>query len=284
MREHVANTTLNRCDVVGKQSPIDLQQTEGEDGECTAAHQIRTRVSLSSIYWYQQLDLTHHHYVVDNFFLQRAVPYRLSSEHIRKVIEPNKLRLILPRRRCLDLDDDTCTSLRPPMADFPNWSSSLTHHSDLLNLDIKVPGEHVVQGETFDAEIQMLHLHLEAARMGYIGIPIRAENDAFNKEYQELLDHFQVAYDENMAKCNLGSRQLFNTSDVSDNGLNTTEGFEEESRQRKGSFDPYTDFMKALERPDPENQTPSLLGFISLLLYSYRGWHANSFKQRRKLS
>ena len=47
MQDHVANTTINRCGVSGKQSPIDLVQTSGEESECTATHQIRTRVSVA---------------------------------------------------------------------------------------------------------------------------------------------------------------------------------------------------------------------------------------------
>lgn len=46
MEDHVADTTVNRCGISGKQSPIDLYQTRGEESECTATHQIRTRVSI----------------------------------------------------------------------------------------------------------------------------------------------------------------------------------------------------------------------------------------------
>lgn len=91
--------------------------------------------------------------------------------------------------------------MRPPIVDFPNWSSNTTHYSDLLNLDIKVPGEHTIRGESFDAEIQMLHIHLEEGRMGYIGIPIRAQLSGFNMEYQALLDQFQIAYNKDLSDC-----------------------------------------------------------------------------------
>jgi len=75
------------------------------------------------------------------------------------------------------------------MADFPNYSSSVTHLSDLLNVDIKVPGEHYIGGESFDAEIQMMHIHLNASMLAYIGIPVRAINaSGFNQEYQAVLD------------------------------------------------------------------------------------------------
>ena len=154
----------------------------------------------------------------------------------------------MPRRKCLDLADDECGALRPPTADFPNWSSTLTHYSDLLNLDIKVPGEHTIRGETFHAEIQMLHLHLEAGRMGYIGVPIRAQHGGFNQEYQDLLDHFQTVYDEDLAACNnTGSRRLRAAGDsLRSNFNNITKKVPQRLLQSGKSFDPYTDFMKTV--------------------------------------
>lgn len=44
MKDHVANTTENRCSIYGKQSPIDIYQTFGDESDCTATHQIRWRV------------------------------------------------------------------------------------------------------------------------------------------------------------------------------------------------------------------------------------------------
>jgi len=102
LQDHVAESTLIRCGVTGKQSPINLHQTIGPESECTATHQIRSHRSV----------------------------YLLSSKEIKKRIEPNKLRLIFPRRKCLDLDEDECNSMRPPMADFPKWISTTTHYSD----------------------------------------------------------------------------------------------------------------------------------------------------------
>lgn len=42
--DHVSDPTTNRCDDAGKQSPVDVIKTTGAGAECTAAHQIRTRV------------------------------------------------------------------------------------------------------------------------------------------------------------------------------------------------------------------------------------------------
>lgn len=209
---HMADSTSNRCGVSGKQSPVDLIQTSGPESKCTATHQIRTRRSV----------------------------YKLSSKKMVKIIEPNKLRVIMPRRACLNLANPDCAKGRPPMADFPKWSSRSSQHSDMLNLDIKVPGEHTINGEVFDAEMQLLHLHMEDGRMGYIGIPIRAKPDAFNPEYQALLDQFQRVYDQSQAQCarrrGLRHRAASQYSgETSDRNLLVEE-----------SFNPYDLFMKTV--------------------------------------
>jgi carbonic anhydrase len=77
----------------------------------------------------------------------------------------------------------------------------LTHYSDLLNLDIKVPGEHQILNETFDAEIQMLHIHMTVSRMAQIGVPVRATADGYNDRFQAVLDQFQAKYEMNRAAC-----------------------------------------------------------------------------------
>lgn len=45
LQHHVADSTLNRCGHRGKQSPVNLIETTWGESDCTAAHQIRTRVS-----------------------------------------------------------------------------------------------------------------------------------------------------------------------------------------------------------------------------------------------
>lgn len=69
------------------------------------------------------------------------------------------------------------------------------------NLDIKVPGEHTLEGEQFDAEIQMLHTHLYDARISSIGIPVRATADGYNEEFQRILDQFQLVYNSDAMQC-----------------------------------------------------------------------------------
>ena len=113
--------------------------------------------------------------------------------YTKKLILPHKLSLVFSRRPCLDPDDLACDQGRPPLADYPDYSSTTTPWSDMLNLDIKVPGEHTLEGEVFDAELQMLHTHLqpEPARLSSIGVPIRATADGYNTEFQILLTQFQ---------------------------------------------------------------------------------------------
>jgi carbonic anhydrase len=160
------------------------------------------------------------------------------------------------RRECLDVDDPMCSTGRPPVADYPRYSSTLTPYSDLMNLDIKVPGEHTLEGESFDAEIQMLHTHLDPdpARVSSIGIPIRATADGYNSEFQELLDQFQLTYDEHELECLLrrgrnlrtGNRQEagdHHHDDVEDLYGNSTR-MDERKLQQSRKFNPYsTAFM-----------------------------------------
>ena len=75
-----------------------------------------------------------------------------------RLILPHKLSIVLNRRKCTDTSDPGCSIGRPPMADYPQYSSATTPYSDLLNLDIKVPAEHTIEGVAFDAEIQMHRL------------------------------------------------------------------------------------------------------------------------------
>jgi carbonic anhydrase len=132
----------------------------------------------------------------------------LSSDEYERQILPHKLSLKMPRRKCLVMNETACTDIRPPMADFPRYSSTASSYSDLMNYDIKIPGEHTLEGESFDAEIQMLHVHPGSVpRMGSIGIPVRAVGDeGYNSEFQNVVNQFQLLYDSHVATC--GRRQL----------------------------------------------------------------------------
>ena len=109
------------------------------------------------------------------------------------------------RRECVDEDtedNDNCDFNRPPLADFPKYASTASSYSDLLHVDIKLPGEHQIEGEHFDAELQLIHTHYGKGRIGAIGIPVRAvRQDGFNSEFQRLIDQFQRVYDHDWTAC-----------------------------------------------------------------------------------
>lgn len=198
---------------------------------------------------------------------------------IKKLIEPNKLRIDLYRRGCKNLTEDGQGSdecrPRPPLADFPNYSSTVTHQSDLLHLDIKVPGEHTVRGERFDAEIQMMHIHLDASRIGYVGVPIRATLDGYNEKYQALLDQFQIVYDNHKAECaakqrrrrglrnskNSAPKGFLGNNELEQSSYSDDPAFKRRMQQiwsSKLPFDPHGDFLETVffyryngSSPDP---------------------------------
>ena len=119
-----------------------------------------------------------------------------------KVILPHKLSIVMPRRSCLNVwDNPNCDDDRPPMVDYPRYSSAGSSYSDMHNWDLKIPGEHTIEGESFDAEIQMFHTHLSDRRLSSIGIPIRATPDGYSSAFQFILNEFQDVYDYNQMVC-----------------------------------------------------------------------------------
>jgi len=183
-------------------------------------------------------------------FLLQEGDYRLSGDQITKKILPNKLQLDFMRRPCLDWEDMDCRGPRPPMADYPRYSSDLTHFSDLLQWDLKAPAEHKMEGKEFDAEIQMLHSHIESSRITEIGILISAKEDGFNEDFQIVLDQFQKVYDANQQQCSRRRQQrgLAQHHDLS--GLNATAHQEFDSHrqlQMDERWDPYgRSFMRTI--------------------------------------
>lgn len=124
---------------------------------------------------------------------------------IQKRFEANALRIQLNRRSCLDLNDNECKAYRPPIADFPNYSSQVTHNADLMHLDIKLAGEHTMEDAQFDAELQLAHMHLDDPRVAYIGIPISARDNEYHEAFQTVLDEFQMIYDQDKTECDTGA-------------------------------------------------------------------------------
>jgi carbonic anhydrase len=174
-----------------------------------------------------------------------------------KQILPHKLSIVFKRRECLDLENQDCLDDRPPMADYPRFASgdlNIEAYSDLHHFDIKVPGEHTIDGETFDAEIQMFHTSLTAPRLSSLGVPIRADDGLDNPEYQTVLNEFQSIYDLNALQCDRRERQLqlrgsrnANTASTDQELAYLTDAIQNltETRklQRNPNFNPYSDYF-----------------------------------------
>ena len=82
------------------------------------------------------------------------------------------------------------------------------------HFDIKYPGEHTINGTSFDAEIQMFHVHLHDGRFSSIGIPVRATGDTFNEEFQAILDEFQRVYDIDAEECEMNQQRKLRGTEI----------------------------------------------------------------------
>lgn len=101
---------------------------------------------------------------------------------MKKQILPNKLRLLYERRPCADWNNVACQEPDPPYADFPNgWGG----FADVLHIDFKIPGEHRIWTETFDAEMQIFHIHPGRRRLPTQAVLIRAKKDGYNAYFQQ---------------------------------------------------------------------------------------------------
>jgi carbonic anhydrase len=124
--------------------------------------------------------------------------FQLSDTRVDKRIEPNKLRLIFPRRPCPDINSTKCQFPHPPWADFPNGFKGI---ADVIHIDFKIPSEHWLRGESFDGEMQVYHLHLMNARLVAVSSLVRATSQGHNPHFQLALDAFQDEYNKNQATC-----------------------------------------------------------------------------------
>jgi carbonic anhydrase len=162
-------TNRNSCETGNMQSPIDVRENGG--AICIETHEI------------------HKH----------GGDFGVRGDKVRKEIHNNKLRLLYDRRPCADyLNNETCAEPDPPKADFPNgWGG----YSDVLHVDFKVPGEHRIWNEQFDAEMQIFHIHPGRRRLPAQAVLIRAQEDGHNAYLEEVLTLFEYEYDLNQAKC-----------------------------------------------------------------------------------
>lgn len=161
-------THRNLCETGSMQSPVDVRNN---GAVCIETHQI------------------HKH----------GGDFGVRGNNVTKEIHSNKLRLLYDRRPCADYrNNEACAEPDPPKADFPNgWGG----YSDVLHVDFKVPGEHRIWNEQFDAEMQIFHIHPERRRLPTQAVLIRAQAGGHNSYLEEVLVLFAREHERNQAKC-----------------------------------------------------------------------------------
>jgi Eukaryotic-type carbonic anhydrase len=118
---------------------------------------------------------------------------------VLKLIQSNKLRLQFQRRNCADGESPECQEPDPPKADFPHgWGG----YSDTMHIDFKIPSEHLIEGERFDAEMQIFNLHPERRRTPVQGVLIRATETGYNYYFDVALQVFEAQYEYDLSVCN----------------------------------------------------------------------------------
>jgi carbonic anhydrase len=157
--------------------------------------------------------------------LQQRGDFTLRSGLIEPQILNNKLRLKLPRRPCREINLVPCSEPDPPQADFPNdWGGN----ADAIHIDFKIPSEHLINGERFDAEMQIYHIHPSRRRVPTIVSLMRASLTGYNSVLQDIIDHFQYIFDLHASQCTASSAAVAQNVTLSSVNLTTT------SSQRSG--------------------------------------------------
>eukprot|EP00980_Cylindrotheca_fusiformis_P001673 scaffold381_cov138-Cylindrotheca_fusiformis.AAC.9 len=165
LANHDMDTSI--CGSGNIQSPIDIRLS---GVACVETHQIR----------------------------HRPGDFRVEGSNVRRQILGSKLRLLYDRRPCRDLSKDACKEPDPPFADFPNgWAGN----ADVMHVDFKLPAEHQIYGEKFDAEMQVYHLHPGRRLIPAVSILFRVQSDGYNTVLQQAIDAFQYEFDRDQAKC-----------------------------------------------------------------------------------
>lgn len=212
----------NMCETGNMQSPIDVRDN---GAACVETHQI-------------------HSFGGD---------FRVASRNVRREIHSNKLRLNYGRRPCDDfMNNPACAEPDPPFADFPNgWGG----YADVIHVDFKVPGEHRIWNEKFDAEMQIYHLHTDRRRLPTQAVPIRARQGGHNHYFHEALMLFVYEYKMNKAKC---ARRLREKRRLHSE-MHRLLGGEMGSRNETDiDYDTWADFSTDLEEPGFEEESLEL--------------------------
>jgi carbonic anhydrase len=129
------------------------------------------------------------------------------------------LRLKLPRRPCREINLLACSEPDPPQADFPNdWGGN----ADAIHVDFKIPSEHLLNGERFDAEMQIYHIHPSRRRVPTIVSFMRASLTGYNSILQDIIDHFQYLFDLHASQCLATAQNRTTMSMVNETKAKTT--------------------------------------------------------------
>ena len=187
-----------------KQSPLDIVDT---GAECHEYHEIRTKKG----------------------------DFLLTDPEVKLEIQPNKMRIIWPRRIDNRAEPDT------PSADIPKgWGSQI----DATHTDLVIPAEHTLNGKRYQGEWRTYHMHPGGKGTAVITTLIDAspENEK-NPNFQKALKAWEELFDYHRYQClfSRGRRaaEEKEEEEVIDNDLLHDDNIEETKATSPLSFDEY---------------------------------------------
>jgi carbonic anhydrase len=128
----------------------------------------------------------------------------------------------------------------------------------VLHVDFKVPSEHLLEGERFDGEMQIVHLNPLIQRIAIEVALIKATDMGYNYYFEQALQAFEAQYEADKADClrgvhhnrgrrsqedtntTIGKKEFNEWDDVSINGNRTImdEQFTTQGRRRQQTTPP----------------------------------------------
>ena len=147
----------------------------------------------------------------------------------------------------MKLENVACQEPDPPFADFPNgWRGD----SDTMHVDIKVPAEHQIYGEQFDAEMQIFHIHPDRRLLPAISILMKVTPNGYNSVFQEAIDVFQHEFDADQAECGRRLRQGRKmVSDFHSKVMSKDEEGNDSNKSERDYYENWGDFSTRLDDP-----------------------------------
>lgn len=177
---------VNECSK-GAQSPIDVCTQPVR--HCEEYHEFRAKVNAFVVH--QSILPRHYLTLCTTLTYPQKGDFTISSEVVEKQILPNKLRALMMRRAGEEPD--------PPHVDFAGIGYSSL---DLLNIDIKIPAEHLICGKRYDGEMQYYFFHPVKQSLIVVSWLFEAKPGHLSNQHMQLLiDEFQKVYDNNDEFC-----------------------------------------------------------------------------------